>query len=95
MTETQKAELAARIEARAAEYHADPQKGAGAGYRPVRAPRVPGQAEVGQPRQMMSAYSDYAGWLRGIAERDVPAGVRWRVDFWMGEGPSSASLTIL
>ena len=93
MTEAQKAELAARIEARAAEYHADPQKGAAAGYRPVRTPRVSGQAEVG--RQMLNAYSEYAGWLRGIAQRDVPAGVSWRVDFWMGEGPSSATLTIL
>lgn len=93
MTDAQKAELAARIEARAAKYHADPQKGAAAGYRPARAPRVPGQAEVG--RQMMNAYSEYAGWLRGVAERDVPAGVRWRVDNWLGEGPNSATLTIL
>lgn len=72
------------------------QKGLAAGYRPVRALRVPGQAEIGrQPRQMMNAYSEYAGWLRGIAKQDVPAGMQWRVDNWLGEGPGSATLTVL
>lgn len=95
MTEAQKAELAAKVEARAAECFADPQKGLAAGYRPRRAPRVPGQAEVGRPRQMMNAHSEYAGWLHSVAERDVPPGMRWRVNLALGEGPNSASLTIL
>lgn len=96
MTEAQKAELAAQLETRAAEYQTDPQKGLAAGYRPVPAPRVRGQAEVGrQSGPMMNTYSEYAGWLRGIAQRDVPAGMQWRVHDGLGEGLHSAYLTIL
>lgn len=96
MTEVQKAELAAQLEARAAEYATDPQKGLAAGYHPVQAPRIAGRAEISrQPQRKINAHSEYGGWLRGVAQRDVPAGVQWQVHDWLGEGPTSATLTIL
>lgn len=93
MTEQQKVGLQARLEAQAAAYAADPQKGLDAGYQPQ---QVPGfePSEIGRPGRRTNMRSNHAAWLYGIAQKDLPSGT-WRIDEGMGDGPGSSSLIIL
>lgn len=93
LTEQQKIDLQAKLEAQAAEYAADPQKGLNAGYRPEQVPSLE-PAEIGRPRRKTNMRSTYAAWLYGVARKDLPPGI-WRIEEGMGDGPGSSALIIL
>jgi hypothetical protein len=73
--------LTRQIEAKAAEFAADPHKGLLAGYAPEHKHRR--SAEIGSS-QLIKVRSDLAAWMIGIARRDL-TGWRWRVDEGLGD----------
>lgn len=86
-------QLIADAEAKAAAFEVDPEKGLAAGYRPVQEwGWTP--TEMGQPREHVRIRSEYAAWLFGVAQKDLPDG-SWRLQTAMGSGPQSAFLVTL
>lgn len=87
LTDEQKQQLCAKIEAKAAEFAADPARGRRAGYQPKQKYYRPvgemsGQLEAPAP---ISLRDDYSAWLYGVAENDLQ-GREWQI-IESAEGP--------
>ena len=80
------AELKAEVEAKAAEFLADPSKGRAQGYEPE---HKYGQSQTINSSERLKLRSDHVAWLYGVARRDL-VGWRWQVD----DGLNGASIMI-